>query len=166
VSSKTTRAENGIEAATNDDSQRACEPGRFTQGVTESIDVERVGANFYEVHSASGSTYDVDLRTGSCTCPDHARRGNRFGPCKHAVRAAIADVFATGTVASETGAFVASFAREHGCPADGHGGDCPGPLGGNGTLPCPTCCDAARSPGVDEYDVWKLVVRDESEGSA
>ena len=158
--------ENGIEAAATQDGQRECDPGRFTRGVTESIDVERVGEGFYKVHSASGSAYDVDLTAGTCTCPDAHHRGSRAGPCKHAVRAAIADVFATGSVRSETAAFVASFAREHGCPVDGHGGDCPGPLGGTGTLPCPTCCDSARSPGVDEFDIWKLVVRDEREGSA
>jgi hypothetical protein len=129
------------------------------------MDVERVADRFYKVHSSSGSTYDVDLRTGSCSCPDHERRGNRWGPCKHAIRAAIADVYATGTVTSETGAFVANYARENGCPVDGHGGDCPGPLGGTDQLPCPTCCDAARSPTVDEYDVWTLVVRDEDEES-
>ena len=47
---------------------------------------------------------------------------------------------------------------EHECPTEGHGGECAGPLAGNGHLPCPTCCDATRSARTDEYDVWMAVV--------
>jgi hypothetical protein len=53
---------------------------------------------------------------------------------------------------------VAAFTRDQGCPVDGHGGDCEGPLARTGSLPCPTCCDATRSEETDEFDVWKLVV--------
>ena len=61
---------------------------------------------------------------------------------------------------TQTVAKVAGYARdpEHGCPTEGHGGECAGPLAGNGQLPCPTCCDATRSDGVNEYDVWNRVV--------
>ena len=95
-------------------------------------------------------------KNGACSCPDHEYRGDQY-VCKHAVRAALVEGFAN-TVSTELVARVVAHAREHGCPVDGHGGECPGPLGGTQSLPCPTCCDAVRSPGVDEFDVWTKVV--------
>ena len=77
--------------------------------------------------------------------------------CKHAVRAALVEVFAN-TVSTELVARVVAFARDQDCPVDGHGGRCEGPLGRTGSLPCPTCCDTVRSPGVDEFDVWTTIV--------
>ena len=41
----------------------------------------------YTVHKASGSTYEVDLPTGTCECPDHQDGGSR---CKHLRRTAMA----------------------------------------------------------------------------
>jgi len=119
---------------------------------------ERVADRFYEVHSQSGNTYEIDLQTGACTCPDCEQRGDRF-VCKHAIRASLVEIIAEG-VTTRTVAKVAGYARDpdHDCPAEGHGGECAGPLAGNGELPCPTCCDATRSAGVDEYDVWETVV--------
>jgi len=119
---------------------------------------ERVADRFYEVHSQSGNTYEIDLQTGACTCPDCEQRGDRF-VCKHAIRASLVEIIAKG-VTTRTVAMVAGYARdpEHDCPVEGHGGECAGPLAGNGELPCPTCCDATRSESVDEYDVWVTVV--------
>ena len=131
------------------------EADRFDRAVTESMSVERTADRLYTVTTERGE-YEVDLRTGACSCPDAEYRGDRY-VCKHAIRAALAEVFAN-TVSSELVARVVAFASEQGCPVDGHGGRCEGPLGRTGSLPCPTCCDAVRSPGVDEFDVWATVV--------
>ena len=124
---------------------RTIEPGRFDRAVTEPMDAERVCDRMYRV-THDGGIYDVDLESG-CSCPDHEYRGDQY-VCKHVIRAALVEVFAN-TASTELVARVAAHAREHGCPVDGHGGQCPGPLGGTRTLPCPTCCDAVRSDGVD-----------------
>lgn len=50
------------------------------------MSVLALGDGLYEVESASGSTYLVDLEAGRCTCPDHIFRGVR---CKHVRRVAI-----------------------------------------------------------------------------
>jgi hypothetical protein len=131
------------------------ETKRFGRAVTESMSVERTTDRLYTVTTERGE-YEADLRTGACSCPDAEYRGDRY-VCKHAIRAALAEVFAN-TVSSELVARVVRFASEQGCPVDGHGGRCEGPLGRTGSLPCPTCCDAVRSPGVDEFDVWTTTV--------
>ena len=125
--------------------------------------VERVADRFYEVHSQSGSTYEIDLQTGACTCPDCEQRGDRY-VCKYAIRASLVEIIANG-VTTRTVAQVVGYARDpdHDCPTSGHGGDCAGPLSGNGELPCPTCCDATRSDGLDEFDVWMTVVAPDRE---
>ena len=141
------------------------ERGRFARAVTEDMTTERVADRFYEIHSQSGNTYEVDLQTGACTCPDCEQRGDRF-VCKHTIRASLVEIIAKG-VTTSTVARVAGYARdpEHECPAEGHGGDCAGPLAGNGELPCPTCCDATRTEDLDEYDVWNRVVApDQNDG--
>jgi len=136
----------------------AIESGRFTRAVTEDMTIERVAERFYEVHSQSGNTYEIDLQTGACTCPDCQQRGDRY-VCKHAIRASLVEIIAEG-VTTRTVAQVTGYARDpdHDCPTDGHGGDCAGPLAGNGQLPCPSCCDASRSEETDEYHVWNRVV--------
>jgi hypothetical protein len=48
--------------------------------------VEPMGGGLYEVDSASGNQYVVDLVDSICSCPDHAIRGER---CKHLRRVAI-----------------------------------------------------------------------------
>jgi hypothetical protein len=131
------------------------EANRFERAVTEPMSVERMADRLYRVTTESGE-YDVDLRAGACSCPDAEYRGDRY-VCKHAVRAVLVEVFAN-TVSTELVARVVAFARDQGCPVEGHGGDCTGLFGGTGALPCPTCCDAARSPTTDEYDVWNRVV--------
>ena len=131
------------------------EADRFERAVTESMSVVRTADRLYTITTESGE-YGVDLRTGACSCPDAEYRGDRY-VCKHVCRAALAEVFAN-TVSTELVARVVRFAIANGCPADGHGGRCEGPLGRTGSLPCPTCCDAVRSPGVDEFDVWTTTV--------
>ena len=132
------------------------ESGRFARAITEDMTTERVADRFYEVHSQSGNTYEIDLQTGACTCPDCEQRGDRY-VCKHAIRASLVEIIANG-VTTRTVAKVVGYARdpEHDCPAEGS--DCAGPLAGNGKLPCPTCCDATRTENLDEYDVWMTVV--------
>ena len=132
------------------------ESGRFARAVTEDMSVKRVAERFYEIHSQSGNTYEIDLQTGACTCPDCQQRGDRF-VCKHAIRASLVEIIAEG-VTTRTVAKVAGYVRdpEHECPAEGI--DCVGPLAGNGELPCPTCCDATRTENLDEYDIWTTVV--------
>ena len=134
------------------------ERGRFARAVTEDVTTERVAERFYEVHSQSGNTYEIDLQTGACTCPDCQQRGDRY-VCKHAIRASLVEIIAEG-MTTRTVAQVTGYARDpdHDCPTDGHGGDCASPLAGNGQLPCPSCCDASRSEETDEYHVWNRVV--------
>jgi hypothetical protein len=153
MSTKTTTAGNSIGATTT---HPAIETGRFERAVTSSMDVSRVADRLYAVTNGDDKTYTVDLATGVCDCPDAQYRGDQF-VCKHAIRASVVETFAH-TVSTELVARVVRHAREHSCPVDGHGGNCPGPLGGTDQLPCPTCCDATRSDGVDEYDVWRRVV--------
>lgn len=144
--------------ATND--ARAIESGRYERACTESMTCERVADRFYEVHSSSGNTYDIDLQTGACSCPDSERRGDRLY-CKHAIRSALVEIYAdkrSSGVTSAVGAIVASYAREgdQGCPS-GNDRLCDGPLGPR--LPYPACMDAVCSEDVDEFDVWTLIVR-------
>ena len=152
------QAHSGTESCIGSSTSPSIESGRFERAVTEAMTVERVADRFYEIHSQSGNTYEIDLQTGACTCPDCEQRGEQY-VCKHAIRASLVEVIAE-SVSTPTVAKIASYARdpEHGCPTNGHGGDCAGPLAGNGHLPCPTCCDATRSEETDEYHVWNQVV--------
>ena len=131
------------------------EADRFERAVTESMSVERTADRLYTVTTESGA-YDVDLRTGACSCPDAEYRGDQY-VCKHACRACLVEVVAN-TVSTELVARVVAFTRGQGCPVGGHSGRCKGPLARTGSLPCPTCCDATRSEETDEFDVWATVV--------
>ena len=139
-------------------SSPSIESGRFARAVTEDMTTERVADHFYKVHSQSGNTYEIDLQTGACTCPDCEQRGEKY-VCKHTIRASLVEIITEG-VTTRTVAKVAGYARDpdHGCPADGHSGECAGPLVANGELPCLTCCDATRIEDFDEYDVWMTVI--------
>ena len=101
------------------------ESGRYTRAVTEDMTVEQVADRFYEVHSQSGSTYEVDLQTGACTCPDCERRGDRY-VCKHAIRAGLVETVAN-SVSTRTVAKVAGYARnpDHDCPTEGQAATAP-----------------------------------------
>ena len=123
--------ESGIGSSTTSGaaaSSPSIESGRFARAVIEDMTTERVADRFYEVHSQSGNTYEVDLQTGACTCPDCQKRGEQY-VCKHAIRASLIEIIATG-VTTRTVAMVAGYARDpdHDCPAEGHSGECAGPL--------------------------------------
>ena len=53
---------------------------RSLRARTEPMTVRPLRGARYVVETESGGTYVVDLRNGTCTCPDHAIRGAR---CKH-----------------------------------------------------------------------------------
>lgn len=59
--------------------------GRTRRARTEPMRVRPMGGGIYEVDSASGATYAVDIPGGRCTCPDHTYRGV---VCKHQRRVA------------------------------------------------------------------------------
>ncbi len=59
---------------------------RSVRARVEPMSVLPLGGGLYEVETASGSTYLIDLPAGRCTCPDHVFRNAR---CKHVRRVAI-----------------------------------------------------------------------------
>jgi hypothetical protein len=58
-------------------------PVEHARALTEAMTALPDAPGMFEVSSASGSTYTVDVRQGSCTCPD-ARYRDRT--CKHLLR--------------------------------------------------------------------------------
>ena len=73
--------------------------GRIDSGASEFMHVERMGPGVYRVDSGSGDSYDVDLESGMCTCPDAGTRGPW---CKHY----FAVLFQTGELPTVVGAGV------------------------------------------------------------
>jgi len=66
----------------NAQSQDDLEP-RTKRAVNESMDVSlRSNGGRYEVQSASGNRYEVDVIDESCSCPDWQQRSPEGG-CKH-----------------------------------------------------------------------------------
>ncbi|MGB9963006.1 hypothetical protein ACOZ32_12510 (plasmid) [Halobacterium sp. MBLA0001] len=66
----------------NEDHQEDSEP-RTERARTEEIDVSLLRkGGVYEVQSASGNTYEVDVASKTCTCPDFTKR-QPSGGCKH-----------------------------------------------------------------------------------
>lgn len=59
---------------------------RSRRARAEPMSVLALGDGLYEVESASGATYLIDLEAARCTCPDHVFRDAR---CKHVRRVAI-----------------------------------------------------------------------------
>lgn len=59
---------------------------RAVRAWTESMAVDPLGDGRYAVDAESGNCYVVNLREGSCTCPDQSIRHER---CKHLRRVAI-----------------------------------------------------------------------------
>ncbi len=59
---------------------------RSRRARTEPMAVIGLGDGYYEVTTAGGTTYLVDLEDGRCSCPDHGFRGVR---CKHLRRVAL-----------------------------------------------------------------------------
>jgi len=145
--------------SSNDDEHdygdRSLDPARFERAVTGTMTAERVADRFYHVRNGGGETYDVDLESGGCTCPDWQYRGAAYA-CKHAIRAALIDVYQGRKARSAFAARVIAFTSELGCATDTRG--CNGPFlaGDDGLLPCTTCCETVRSDGVDEFDVWEV----------
>ena len=131
------------------ESSIALTDARFERAVAQDIETERIAPLFYEVHH-DGSTYEIDLQSGHCTCEDRQFRG--IG-CKHAVKCALHSLFTDGAQ-SQFVAQVARFARERGCPTDSR--DCDGPCG-IGQYPCPDCVSGI---GVGDWVVWTHLVRD------
>ena len=119
------QAHSGTESCIGSPTSPSIESGRFERAVTEDMITERVADRFYEVHSQSGNTYEIDLQTGACTCPDCEQRGDRF-VYKYAIRASLVEIIANG-VTMRTAAKVAGYARdpEYDCPAEGV--ECAGP---------------------------------------
>ena len=106
MSKATSGTESGIGSSTNP----SIESGRFERAVTEAMTVEQIADRFYEVHSQSGSTYEIDLQTGACTCPDCQQRGEQY-VCKHTIRASLVETIADG-VSTPTVAKVAGVAGD------------------------------------------------------
>jgi hypothetical protein len=73
--------------------------GRIDSGASEFMHVERHGPGIYRVDSGSGDSYDVDLESGMCTCPDAGTRGPW---CKHY----FAVLFQTGELPAVVGSGV------------------------------------------------------------
>ena len=131
---------------------RVIESGRYERAVTESMSTESIGDRLYRVtHGAEA--YNVDLETSACSCADAHYRGDRY-ICKHAIRAALVEVFAN-RVSTEFVARVVNTAVMNPCPF-GFDALCDGPVGPR--LPCPGCINAVRSEGVDEWTVWRRAV--------
>ena len=123
---------------------------RFERAVAQDIDAECIASLSYEVHH-DGSTYEVDLQSGHCTCEDRHYRG--LG-CKHSIKCALHALFTDDGAQSAFIAQVARFARERGCPTDSR--DCDGPCG-IGVYPCPDCVSGLT---VGDWAVWTHLVRD------
>jgi len=65
-----------IDAAVGTDLDR-----RTVRAIDEYMTVlEGEGPHSYAVYSQSGQCYEIDGATGTCSCPDHQRRGSE---CKH-----------------------------------------------------------------------------------
>lgn len=75
--------------------------GRTRRARAERMRVRPMGGGVYEVVSASGTTYAVDVPGSRCTCPDHTYRGV---VCKHQRR--VAQEIAEGRVPPPGKAFV------------------------------------------------------------
>ena len=144
------------------DRRRAIDDDRFRRAVEETM-VVVFDAPLLARIGHGEQTYTVDLVSGSCECEDYLYRGESV-VCKHAIRAALAALF-TDVRVTEFVARVAHHARTAGCPEGVRG--CRGPTTPaewSGRLPCATCCDAVRAPGVDEFTVWSAFSAPTPEG--
>jgi hypothetical protein len=70
----------------SEDEHQAQDDARAKRAREDDMDVALVHrGGCYEVDSASGNTYDVDLLDETCTCPDHLNPETPT-PCKHVQR--------------------------------------------------------------------------------
>ena len=152
------KAHSGTDSSIGRSTDPSIECGRFSRAVIKETTIKRVAERFYEVHSQLDNTYEIDLQTGACTCPDCQQRADRY-VCKHAIRASLVEIIANG-VTTRTVAKVAVARERSGAVVDvSLGGTAVGWIAGvAGDLPCPTCCDATRTENLDEFDVWMTVV--------
>lgn len=66
--------------------QRQQKEDRARRAREEEMDVALLRqGGLYEIDSASGNTYEVDLLDATCTCPDH-QNSDTPNPCKHIQR--------------------------------------------------------------------------------
>lgn len=161
MATSATESKRSIDYGTGDDDRRAITDDRFTRALTEPMVVVFDAPLFSRVRHGD-ETYQVDLVSGMCDCPDAIHRGHSI-VCKHAIRAALASLYGDGRV-SEFVARVAAYAREAGCPNDVRG--CHGPTtpaDRAGSLPCQQCIEAVRAPAVDEYTVWSAFAAPDQE---
>lgn len=73
------------QGASDEDRTASTDPtsGRSRRARTEEMDVSLLRrGGVYEVRSASGNIYEVNVLEKSCTCPDH-RENEQTGGCKH-----------------------------------------------------------------------------------
>ncbi|MGQ5516021.1 hypothetical protein [Halococcus saccharolyticus] len=149
--------EKGIDTG-HAEQEPALTEARYRRATTEEMDAEPVAPAIYDVHSASGETYRIELESGYCGCADTTFRG--LG-CKHSQRAALAALFDDVQRNTRFVARVAAFAAEHGCEHDVRG--CAGPtLVGKRGYPCTGCVAAT---GGDDWTVWTALVGDTGAGA-
>lgn len=133
---------------TGHDQTRSIDNDRLTRALTQEMGVAiRDDPLAYEI-THQGSTYDVDVDTGTCTCGDYQHRG-KTTVCKHVLKAAFTHVFRT-IRNPELVVRVLDRFDEVSCI---HGSTrCNGPvaLPDEGPIPCPDCTAAVP----DEWTVW------------
>ncbi|AGB31724.1 hypothetical protein C488_14702 [Natrinema pellirubrum DSM 15624] len=77
---------------------------RTCRALSEEMDVRFTAAGpIYEVDSESGNTYEIDIETETCNCPDFEQRQPKSG-CKHLRRVDLE--IRTGLVPAPDGTFV------------------------------------------------------------
>lgn len=57
------------------------EPSRLERARRENMDIHTIGPDMYEVVGEDGTSYEIDLRTMECDCPDFQAR--EIPACKH-----------------------------------------------------------------------------------
>jgi hypothetical protein len=72
-----------LQPSVGDDERQEESDPRTERARTEEMDVSLLRkGGVYEVQSASGNTYEVDVASKTCTCPDFTKR-QPSGGCKH-----------------------------------------------------------------------------------
>jgi hypothetical protein len=157
MSTTTRRGKNDVATTTEPNLADA----RFERACTEDMAVTFTGPAIATVAHA-GESYQVELESGACECPDFAYRGGDGTTCKHVQRACLSALYVGTEHSTELVARVARYARAAGCQHSVAG--CNGPTTTSdrcGGLPCAGCCDAVRTADVDEMTVWNTLARSE-----
>lgn len=84
ATSATTTPRGGVkQPSVGDDERQEDTDSRTERARTEEMDVSLLRkGGVYEVQSASGNTYEVNVASKTCTCPDFTKR-QPSGGCKH-----------------------------------------------------------------------------------